>query len=243
MKLKTIPANTETHSMNQSEIPVPAYLSETYWWAYLHPRAVRFFERQWLVNLILFGNYKRLCSEVIAEFGQDPEGASLQIACVYGDLTQHLARCHQHSGALDILDVAPIQLENLKNKLVPQDNVALIHQDACSTGLPSDAYQRTLLFFLLHEMPWQERVATLHEAIRVTRPGGKLIIIDYHRPDKRSPMYYFLAPILKKLEPYAMDLWQHDIENWLPSSIPLENVSKQTFFAGLYQKLVITLPG
>jgi len=36
---------------------VPAYLNETYWWAYVHPNAVRLFERQWLVNLILWGNF------------------------------------------------------------------------------------------------------------------------------------------------------------------------------------------
>ena len=32
---------------------VPDYLEKTYWWAYTHPNAVRVFERQWLVNLIL----------------------------------------------------------------------------------------------------------------------------------------------------------------------------------------------
>jgi hypothetical protein len=38
---------------------VPQYLQAHYWWAYVHPRAVHVFERQWLVNLILWGNYKR----------------------------------------------------------------------------------------------------------------------------------------------------------------------------------------
>jgi len=32
---------------------IPDYLEKVYWWAYLRPGAVRFFERQWLVNLIL----------------------------------------------------------------------------------------------------------------------------------------------------------------------------------------------
>ncbi|MGB8104697.1 MAG: hypothetical protein WCF47_10505, partial [Pseudolabrys sp.] len=39
---------------------VPDYLSAHYWWAYMHPKAVKLFERQWLVNFILWGNYKRL---------------------------------------------------------------------------------------------------------------------------------------------------------------------------------------
>ncbi len=35
---------------------VPYYLKTHYWWAYVHPRAVKLFERQWLTNLILWGN-------------------------------------------------------------------------------------------------------------------------------------------------------------------------------------------
>jgi len=41
-------------------VSVPAYLQKIYWWAYVHPNAVKVFEREWLVNLILFGNYSAL---------------------------------------------------------------------------------------------------------------------------------------------------------------------------------------
>ena len=41
-------------------LAIPAYLEQTYWWAYVHPWAVRVFEREWLVNMILWGNYARL---------------------------------------------------------------------------------------------------------------------------------------------------------------------------------------
>ncbi len=44
----------------QHSLPIPRYLEAVYWWAYVHPRAVHLFEREWLVNLILFGNYGRL---------------------------------------------------------------------------------------------------------------------------------------------------------------------------------------
>ena len=37
------------------EPPVPSYLEQVYWWAYVHPNAVHVFERDWLVNAILFG--------------------------------------------------------------------------------------------------------------------------------------------------------------------------------------------
>ena len=43
-----------------AQVPLPAYLQQVCWWAYLHPAAVRVFERQWLVNLILWGNFAQL---------------------------------------------------------------------------------------------------------------------------------------------------------------------------------------
>ena len=34
----------------EPELPVPHYLEQAYWWAYVHPKAVHVFERDWLVN-------------------------------------------------------------------------------------------------------------------------------------------------------------------------------------------------
>ena len=46
---------------------IPAYLEQTYWWAYVRPYAVAFWDRQWLVNLILFGNLARLRDAAVSE--------------------------------------------------------------------------------------------------------------------------------------------------------------------------------
>ena len=74
-----------------AEAAVPQYLAETYWWAYVHPRAVYLFERQWLVNLILWGNFNRLRDAAIGALGAKLGGRTLQVACVYGDLTRRIA--------------------------------------------------------------------------------------------------------------------------------------------------------
>src|SRR5437867_7708699 len=73
-----------------ASLPVPSYLQEVYWWAYIHPWAVRVFEREWLVNLILLGNYARLRDAALAEIGPAAGGRVLQVACVYGNLTVRL---------------------------------------------------------------------------------------------------------------------------------------------------------
>ena len=108
-------------------VAVPGYLRDTYWWAYVDPRAVRLFERQWLVNLILWGNFGRLRDAALDALGSSLQGRTLQIACVYGDLTRKLLERHASGAELDVLDVLPVQLGNLAGKLPPRAPVGLIH--------------------------------------------------------------------------------------------------------------------
>ena len=217
---------------------IPAYLHETYWWAYVHPKAVRLFERQWLVNLILWGNFAKLRDAALAELGEFLPGKTLQVACVYGDFTPRLAERLAADATLDVVDVLPIQLANLRRKLAPATRVNLINRDAADLGFGDHAYDRVVLFFLLHEMPLEVRKRTLAEAARVLKPGGQLVIVDYHRPHAWHPLRSVMKWILRNFEPFAMDLWKHEVREWLPERV---GVRKETFYGGLYQKLVITV--
>ena len=58
----------------QQTRPVPDYLRQNYWWAYMHPKGVRVFERQWLVNLILWGNFGQLRDSALDELGSTIHG-------------------------------------------------------------------------------------------------------------------------------------------------------------------------
>jgi len=221
-------------------VVVPEYLERTYWWAYIHPRAVRIFERQWLVNLILWGNYARLRDAAFAEIGSPINSRLLQIACVYGDFTGQLARRLGPDGSLDVVDVAPVQLDNLNRKLNGNPRVSLHHLDSGQLAFADASYDQVIVFFLLHEQPEAVRIRTISEALRVTRPGGKVIFIDYHQPRPHNPFRYLMAPVLRLLEPFAMDLWRKEITTWLPLQLAPAAVDKRTYFGGLYQKVVIT---
>jgi ubiquinone/menaquinone biosynthesis C-methylase UbiE len=218
---------------------IPRYLEQIYWWAYVHPRAVRVFEREWLVNLILLGNYARLRNAALEEI--DPAGAvrTLQVACVYGDLTKRLlARVGDH-GSLDVVDVLPQQLENLRRKLPHPSRATLYCRDSTALGFPDASYDCVLLFFLLHEQPADVRRATLAEALRVTRPGGKVIVVDYHGPSTWHPLRPFLRLVLGRLEPYSLDLWRDELTQYLPAGVAPAAVYRHTCFGGLYQKVVL----
>jgi ubiquinone/menaquinone biosynthesis C-methylase UbiE len=217
---------------------VPSYLEEVYWWAYVRPQTVQVFEREWLVNLILFNNYGHLRDAALAELGDTVHGRTLQVACVYGDLTPRLHRRLAPDASLDVLDILPVQLENLARKLPHDQRVSLLHGDSSDLAGEDARYDQVLLFFLLHEQPASVRRGTLAEAMRVVRPGGKVVIVDYHRPVAWHPLRPLMRVVFNRLEPYAMDLWEHGLEAFLPHAAG--RMVKQTYFGGLYQKLVLT---
>lgn len=226
--------------MRSETIAVPGYLVKTYWWAYVHPRAVRVFERQWLVNLILWGNFGRLRDAALDALGERLEGRTLQIACVYGDLTDRLRARLATGGSLDVVDVLQVQLDNLARKLPGDPRVGLMQGDSSALDIASASYDRALLFFLLHEQPEEVRRRTIAEALRVVKPGGRVVIVDYHRPSPLNPLYLPMVGILKILEPFAMDLWRNDIAGWFPAAVPIAHLAKTTSFGGLYQLLTLT---
>ena len=221
---------------------IPDYLKDTYWWAYLHPKSFWFFEREWVVNLILWGNMKKLTNAVLDEMQLQPHSSVLQVACVYGDFSNRLAsHLGQTQSRLSVADVAPIQLRNVEKKLTWQNNVSVHHQDSTCMSFENDSFEETVVFFLLHEQPEDARRKTVAEAIRVTRPGGRVVFVDYHGPQRTNPMRYVMKPILTMLEPFAMDLWREELPFFMPPEIEPEQVSSNFYFGGLYQKVVLTL--
>lgn len=212
---------------------LPKYLTETYWWAYVHPNAVWFFERQWLVNLILWGNFYKLRDVALQEF-QSPS-TILQVACVYGNFTEKLAKNHPNS-EIHVIDVAKIQLQNLEKKISGSENVFLHQLDSSKLSFGDSSFDNVIVFFLLHEMPESVRKETIKEAIRVLKPGGKAVFVDYHKPKLWNPFRFIMVPILKFLEPFALDLWRTEIKTWVPE---VKHIHKETYFGGLYQKVIV----
>ena len=167
-------------------------------------------------------------------------GRTLQVACVYGDLTDRLCgRASSGGGTIDVVDVLPIQLTNLRRKLSGDAPARMLLMDSTSMSMPDASYDRALVFFLLHEQPSHCRERTLSEVLRVVKPGGKILIVDYAMPRWWNPLRYLWRPVLTRLEPFAIDLWRQEIADWLPAMSRSRTLRKESFFGGLYQKIVI----
>ena len=216
--------------------PIPYYLQQYYWWAYVHPNAVKVFERGWLINAILWGNYARLRDAAIDALGTEIPGRTLQVASAYGDFSLALAeRVAASGGALDIIDVLPVQISNVRAKLGPNSPVHTAIMDSASLGFGEGLFDRVSLFFLLHEQPLEWRRRTLAEALRVVRPGGEIVVVEYARPKWWNPLRYLFRPILGALEPFALDLWDSEIEDFMPPAPTFRATQRASYFGGLYQ--------
>ena len=80
----------------------------------------------------------------------------------------------------------------------------------------------------------------MSEVLRVVKPGGKIVIVDYALPRWWHPLRYLWRPVLARLEPFALDLWRQEIADWLPATLANRCLSHASFFGGFYQKVVVT---
>jgi len=215
------------------ETALPDYLERTYWWAYLRPASIRIFDHKVIVSAILWGQYRRLSDTVLTRIASGDR--VLQLACVYGDLSQRLARQVGPEGALDIVDIAPIQIANIRRKLVGMDWVRASVADATTTRAGS--FDCVLSFFLLHEMPDPLKRRVVDAALAAVAPGGRAMFVDYARPLRWHPLRPVMAAVFTLLEPYAIAMWHTPIAAL--ASHPQEfSWTRETRFAGLFQVVI-----
>lgn len=207
----------------------------------MRPAAVKFFDHEPIIDLILFGYYEKLRNMVLDEVGHDLPGKMLQISCCYGNLTPRLAkRVATAGGMLDVVDVLDVQLENVRRKLPAEAPVRLMQMDSTALALPDKSYDDVLIYFLLHEQPQEVRERTVREALRVLKPSGRIVIADYGKPSHFHPLRYLVLPILGKIEPFAVPLWNHELADILPNEMRKRAWHETSYFGGLYQMLVST---
>jgi SAM-dependent methyltransferase len=215
-------------------IPIPDYLSNVYTWAYLTPWLTGILDRQAVVQAILWGNAQRLIGDVLAAV--KPGDRIFQPAAVYGTFSRQLAGQIGRQGRLEIRDIAPLQVALTRQKL---EGLQQVHV-ACGNAVSPERreYDAVACFFLLHEVPDDVKVQIVQAMLRLVRPGGKVIFVDYHRPHRWHPLKPVMERVFAWLEPFALAMWSREIEELAGSSAAAFRWSKRTRFIGLYQTVI-----
>jgi ubiquinone/menaquinone biosynthesis C-methylase UbiE len=223
---------------------IPEYLARHYWWAYLSPWGVWFFDHGPIISLILFGRYHSILNEVMRHYDALPPGRTLQLTCAYGALTPTLARSPA-TAELHLMDAAEIQLRAARRKVpagAPPVHYARVNAEALAYA--DDSFDTVLIFFLLHELPPDARTRALREAMRVLKPGGTLLLAEYGSNRGRHVLHR--APparwLLERLEPFLHGFWHTDLPNELANAMEyngkrVESAHESEVFHGFYRVL------
>lgn len=151
---------------------------------------------------------KRLRQEVADAVGALPNSRVIDIATGTGEQACAFARAgHTVVG----LDISEAMLERAKRK-VRGDNPFFRQGDATRLPYSNGEFDIACISLALHEMPPNVRERVLREMVRVTKPQGKLVIVDYRLPANAiaSAVVYHAVKLFER-DRYAefirADLW------------------------------------
>lgn len=216
-------------------LQVPDYLSEIYHWAYLSPRNAALLDREPVVSAILWGQHRRLQRAAFAEI--EPGSKAFLPAHVYGGFLRNLAHQVGPEGRLDVADVSPTQVDLCCRKTEGLPWVTVRHADARRPrGGPYDV---VCCYFLLHELPDPCKTAVVDALLATLRPGGRVVFVDYHKPNRTNLLRPIIRLVFHLLEPFAHSIWQRSIEEFATKGDEY-SWRKEVYFGGLYQKVVAT---
>lgn len=216
---------------------VPPYLSSVYKHRYFTQRGARFFQSGATATLTNCFWQSRLVRCVADEIR--PGTDVLQFGVADGELQRAVAEKMNDAGTYHIEDLSKSQIDTLLPSVAPWLNVRMKVRDFT---LPSKKqYDAAVLFFTLHELPDARKTAVIKRAFNALKPSGKIVFVDYARPNAWHPLKYPLRQFNRLFEPFAESLWYKDIRDFAPAEMREEKKtiwSKKTLFFGMYQCVI-----
>ncbi len=131
-----------------------------------------------------FGGERRWRELIIEWINPQPGEKILDICCGTGTLTIMLAKRLTGTGKVVGIELSPSQLRIARKKEKP-DGVFFIQEDAQDIPFEDCYFDKSVICGALHKMPQEVRKNVLSEAYGVTRPGGRIVIIEHNKPDRK----------------------------------------------------------
>ena len=169
--------------------------------------------REWFDRLAQ--NYDRLevllgrVRPVVVELGAPGSGSRVLDAAT-GTGNQALAFAEMGCEVAGI-DISHKMIEVAQSKNT-YNNACFQVGDASALPFSDDSFDISVISFALHDMPRPMREAVLDEMIRVTVPGGKIVVADYELPGGLIHRLFvrYIVPLYENK--YVPEYFHHDLE-------------------------------
>lgn len=194
----------------------------------------RWFKRMAPVYDIVEVLVSRIRKKVAGETGLPRGSKVLDMACGTG--AQSIAFAERGFSVVGV-DLSPDMLARAKKKIRKDFDVTFLCQDASRVAYADSQFDLATVSFGLHDMPEEIGAAVLMEMRRVTKPGGKIVIVDYDVP--RNSFSAFLGRAVAKT--WETKYYDHFLKVGLQHYLDAAQLSmeeKENFMFGNIQKVI-----
>ena len=149
----------------------------------------------------------------------------LDVACGTGRGTVGLAQAVGANGRVDALDLSDAMLDQAREKIEKlklSDRVHFKQGNARELPYPDGTFDLVYNGYMFDLIPLDGFMPILNEMARVLKPGGKLVLVNMSKPDKRKTFFervYEMGwavmpcrPVL--MSPYLEPAGFKDIQRW-----------------------------
>jgi len=126
------------------------------------------------------GLHRRWKQRLVCLAGVQPGDRILDICCGTGDLALRLAAA---GAEVEALDFSASMLEVARRRATGRSNVNFIEGDAMALPFEGERFHAVTVGYGLRNLAdWK---VGLREMVRVCRPGGRILVLDFGKPDNR----------------------------------------------------------
>ena len=136
-----------------------------------------------VTTLLSYGQDKRWKRKLVAMADVQPHHQVLDLACGTGDITFLLAgRLGSHGKATGV-DITPEMVERARRKALHEPRVHFETGDICQLSFPDASFHRITVGYGVRNVPEIPRL--LDEVLRLLKPGGLFLSLDFGKPEGR----------------------------------------------------------
>lgn len=222
--------------MQSKTFPLPVYQTAVYPRLYQDEKWFRFFRSRFINNILSLFTREKIINSFIEDIY--PQTKVLQMGITFGDEIKDIADQIGYKGRFDVIDVNNAQISFAQEHLgdgYPQ--VKFYHYNA-EEKLP-EKYDTIICFMLLHELPIVSKMKVVNNALNSLKEGGKVIFVDYGRPNMLHPLAYVVRMFNRLKQPFAEKLWDREIASFAERDLDY-NWQKTKFLGGMYQRVIVT---
>ena len=143
----------------------------------------------------------------------------LDMGCGFGKTTQPLCEVNRDTNIVGVDLSAPCLRVAARTATLSQTrNVHYAQRNAVHTEYPDASFDIVTSTMMLHEMPAENVRAVIAESLRLLRPNGLMIHLDFLPPDDEFLAYLHLGHSYRNNEPWMRSLAQMDVGGAMASA-------------------------